>query len=1477
MMKSYSWILVLVIFVEILAISEGIYDPTNSGVKNRPIVREPLNRRPYERLQEYPTPAPEPGVTIHDQYSQVSMQRSGRHFGRSDSSHVMRIARPGSAEPTQSPEETREPLAQFQLRPPNQATPQSFQARTGPDDTENEVGVSYGTECPAYATGQFPYVMDCRQFLNCWKGRGYIQSCPPGTLFNPETSVCDQPSKVVCVTFDTPQTHTEAPAQRQRPYARLEFPPRGQNPTTIQSRGFGDSPTVQGEVKCAPGSSGLTEHPYDCTKFLNCANGVTYIQDCGPGTVFNPIFNVCDWPHNVDCGSKSLPDDQSGNIRQPDYGEGKIDMRTQFDDLSGSGSSHSRNIYNRPQYPGHSRGSTTDNPQSVLLPSLDLQPPRENPTQGRQYPSYDRTKGGRTGDGYNPQSQGNQPEYGDPNRKYPIYNGHTGPGGQYNPQRPGGQYNPQGSGGQYNPQGSSGQYNPQGSGGQYNPQGSGGQYNPQGSGGQYNPQVPEGPYNPRGSGRKYNPQGSGSQYNPQAIEIPSLDLEPPKESEKPGQQSNSQYPIYTRPQSSHHSGTPSDTLQPPPYPEQNTRQLTQSSRGGEDPDSRTFVIGLIPPPSQSSSRQNTKWSDSEQRIVNQWQLPWQETSTERPEAEVTVTFFPSYNREYYNNQQTPPPTSHSHQNQLPVSEALQALLRPYMRGSHSSSMDMTNLTNILQTTLPPMTGEQESLAQGGEWKPLPQGPSESEEEVVLPPGHSREWHRAHPHVPLPGQHNDNDQFPDGTVMPPGHSLEWHRAHPHVPLPGQHNHGHRHHGRFGPHGHHHHRGHHRPHHHSHHQHHHQREPESTTPTTETLSTPDPSVNIRFGSASTPGFMPLHPSVSSQIGATLCVGQFNCSNEFCVSQDAVCDGKNDCGNWKDESDCDHIGFEMRLSGDQGAAHEGRVEVKVFGQWGYVCDDKFDMRDADVVCRELGFPLGAAEVRGNSFYPPHQNMLRGEDSAIFLVDELDCRGNEKSIRECDFSGWGVHDCNAEEVVGVVCKVPVMTCPLDYWLCDTSQECIPIGFLCDNVPDCTDHSDEDQRHCAAPVEIRLVGGQNRLEGRVEVKYREIWGTVCDDDFNAEEAAVVCRSLGYHGPSYVLKNTFGPGTGIIWLDQVDCIGNETSLEECSHWHWGEHNCAHTEDVGIRCSHGEPTQYSVRHQSSLHQQYGQQLDSRISLDAPEGTIKVQFPPTECGRVKVTPTENEWGRQVGFKVINGSHAQRGFHPWQAAIRVRGSGKSSHWCGAVLISEQHLLTAAHCLVGYSKGALFIRLGDHHAEVTEPEEVESYIENFYVHENFRGGGQHMNNDIAIIVLKKPVAYTDHIQPICLPTKNTIYFPGMTCTISGWGSIQSGKSTSALELRAGTVPILSNDICREPHVYGNKITEGMFCAGSLDEGIDSCMGDSGGGLVCQSEGIHKLYGIISWGHHCGYANKPGVYVKVAEYIDWIWDKLNGTSSSTL
>ena len=105
---------------------------------------------------------------------------------------------------------------------------------------------------------------------------------------------------------------------------------------------------------------------------------------------------------------------------------------------------------------------------------------------------------------------------------------------------------------------------------------------------------------------------------------------------------------------------------------------------------------------------------------------------------------------------------------------------------------------------------------------------------------------------------------------------------------------------------------------------------------------------------------------------------------------------------------------------------------------------------------------------------------------------------------------------------------------------------------------------------QVRLVSGNfSLLAGRLEVYHNGIWGTVCDDSFDINDARVVCRQLGFRSvASYDCCGRLGSGTGSILLDDVNCRGDESSINECNHSGWGSHNCAHSEDVGVTCSNG---------------------------------------------------------------------------------------------------------------------------------------------------------------------------------------------------------------------------------------------------------------------------------------------------------------------
>ena len=103
--------------------------------------------------------------------------------------------------------------------------------------------------------------------------------------------------------------------------------------------------------------------------------------------------------------------------------------------------------------------------------------------------------------------------------------------------------------------------------------------------------------------------------------------------------------------------------------------------------------------------------------------------------------------------------------------------------------------------------------------------------------------------------------------------------------------------------------------------------------------------------------------------------------------------------------------------------------------------------------------------------------------------------------------------------------------------------------------------------AEIRLFGGSNRFEGRLEIFYQGIWGTICDDGWDDIDAAVMCRELGLFNGTMTRQDQYGSSSGPVWLRQVNCSGNESKLSHCMHNGAGNiGNCSHAQDVAVHCS-----------------------------------------------------------------------------------------------------------------------------------------------------------------------------------------------------------------------------------------------------------------------------------------------------------------------
>ncbi|XP_051870389.1 coagulation factor X-like [Pristis pectinata] len=369
--------------------------------------------------------------------------------------------------------------------------------------------------------------------------------------------------------------------------------------------------------------------------------------------------------------------------------------------------------------------------------------------------------------------------------------------------------------------------------------------------------------------------------------------------------------------------------------------------------------------------------------------------------------------------------------------------------------------------------------------------------------------------------------------------------------------------------------------------------------------------------------------------------------------------------------------------------------------------------------------------------------------------------------------------------------------------------------------------------------------------------------------------------------------TDEFWSKYVD--GNQCESNPCKNLGScrdgiNQYQCTCLEDFkGINCEIEIPKLCSLDNGGCHHYCRVQQNQARCSCDAdfvladddkscipavrnPCGTIgdfridSLTDPvPMNSSMVNSTDAElNDRGGGISdpkdsiVRIVGGQDCELGQCPWQVLLVDE---TNTGFCGATILNEWLVLTAAHC-INQTK-AITAVAGEFDVNEDEGTEQRQDVTIVISHPQFQ---KHtFDNDIAVLMLKKPLIFNQNVVPICIPHRNfaeQVLMNQPNALVSGWGRVQDHGMPST-KLQRLTVPYINRVKCIESSRY--PVSPNMFCAGYDNESKDSCQGDSGGPHVTKHKNTWFLTGVVSWGEGCAHKGKYGIYTKVSKYIKWL------------
>jgi len=239
--------------------------------------------------------------------------------------------------------------------------------------------------------------------------------------------------------------------------------------------------------------------------------------------------------------------------------------------------------------------------------------------------------------------------------------------------------------------------------------------------------------------------------------------------------------------------------------------------------------------------------------------------------------------------------------------------------------------------------------------------------------------------------------------------------------------------------------------------------------------------------------------------------------------------------------------------------------------------------------------------------------------------------------------------------------------------------------------------------------------------------------------------------------------------------------------------------------------------------------------------------------------------AGISIVNGSDASVCEWRWQVGIGfMRSNGTTKYFCGAMLISQDWILTAAHCVKRFSKHPTRISAiaGDFNRDVATEFKQRRNGSRLFVHPEYNSSS--FKYDIALVQLQQPMDLTACVGSVCLPSQGKDVPVGTRCWITGWGRTWTERQPRVLQEAEVTV-ITQADCEQKLEGASLGVDSTSLCVEGVELGAGGCRGDSGGPLVCEtSAGSWTAYGTTSWGpSDCD--RGVGVWSRIHESIDWI------------